>query len=197
MPIGIPTTCLYTKTVKHLERHNILNDCQHGFRAKRSCEAQILTLYHELADKKIQTDMIILDFRKAFDRVPHKRLLKKAHHCGIRGTTYQWITLFLNSRTQQVLVEGQSSKKVSVVSGVPQGSVLGPVLFLIFINDLPDNINFRNRLFADDCILYRQITSETDQRLLQEDLDRLDIWEKTWGMEFHPQKCSVMRISRA
>ena len=193
----LPLSC---KAVKHLERHNILNDCQHGLRAKRSCETQILTLYHELAaslDKKIQIDMIILDFSKAFDRVPHQCLLKKVHHCGIRGTTYHWISSFLNSRTQQVLVEGQSSEKVPVVSGVPQGSVLGPVLFLIFINDLPDNINSRTRLFADDCILYRQITSETDQRLLQEDLDRLATWEKTWGMEFHPQKCSVMRISRA
>ena len=80
---------------------------------------------------------------------------------------------------------------------MPQGSVLGPVLFLIFINDLPDNINSRTRLFSDDCILYRQITSETDQRLLQEDLDRVATWETTWGMEFHPQKCSVMHISRA
>ena len=162
--------------------------------------ARILTLYHELAaslDKKIQTDIIILDFSKEFDRVPHQRLLKKVHHCGIQVTTYQWISSFPNSRTQQVLVEGQSSEKVPVVSGVPQGSVLGPVLFLIFINDLPDNISSRTRLFADDCILYRQISSETDQRLLQEDLDRLATWEKTWGMEFHPQKCSVMRISRA
>ena len=191
---------IVSKTVNHLERYNILDDCQHGFRAKRSCETQILTLYHELAaslDKKIQTDMIILDFSKAFDRVPHQRLLKKVYHYGIRGTTYQWISSFLNSRTQQVLVEGQSSEKVPVVSGVPQGSVLGPVLFLIFINDLPEDINSRTRLFADDCILYRQISSENDQQLLQEDLDRLATWEKTWGMEFHPQKCSDMRISRA
>ena len=191
---------IVSKTVNHLERYNILDDCQHGFRAKRSCETQILTLYHELAaslDKKIKTDMIILDFSKAFDRVPHQRLLKKVYHYGIRGTTYQWISSFLNSRTQQVLVEGQSSEKVPVVSGVPQGSVLGPVLFLIFINDIPEDINSRTRLFADDCILYRQISSENDQQLLQEDLDRLATWEKTWGMEFHPQKCSVMRISRA
>ena len=126
-----------------MERHSILNDCQHGFRAQRSCETQILTLYHELAaslDKKIQTDMIILDFSKAFDRVSHQRLLNNVHHCGIRGTTYQWITLFLNSRTQQVLVEGQSSEKVPVVSGVSEGSVLGAVLFLILINDIPTTL---------------------------------------------------------
>ena len=86
---------------------------------------------------------------------------------------------------------------VPAVSGVCQGSVLGPVLFLIFINDLPEDINPRTRLFADDCILYRQISSENDQQLFQEDLDRLATWEKTWGMEFHSQKCSVMCISRA
>ena len=115
-PVSLTSLCckllehvIVSKTVKHLERHNILNDCQHGFRAKRSCETQILTLYHELAaslDKKILTDMIILDFSKAFDRVPHQHLLKKVRHYGIRGTTYQWISSFLNSRTQQVLVEG-------------------------------------------------------------------------------------------
>ena len=200
-PVSLTSLCwkllehvIISKTVNHLERYNILDDP--GFRVKRSCETQILTLYHELAaslDKKIQTDMIILDFGKAFDRVPHQRLLKKVHHYGIRGTTYQWVSSFLNSRTQQVLVEGQSSEKVPIVSGVPQGSVL----FLIFINDLLEDINSRTRLFADDCILYRQISSENDQQLLQEDLDRLATWKKTWGMEFHPQKCSVMRISRA
>ena len=84
-----------------------------------------------------------------------------------------------------------------MVSGVPKGSVLGPVLFLMFINDLPDNINSSTRLFADDCILYRHIRNNNEQHLLQEDLDRLATWEKTWGMEFHPQKCSVLRISKA
>ena len=206
-PVSLTSLCckllehvIVSKTVKHLERCNNLNDCQHGFRAKRSCETQILTLYHELAsslDKNVQTDMIILDFSKAFDRVPHQRLLKKVHHYGIRGNTHQLISSFLNSRTQQVLVEGQSSEKIPVVSGVPQGSVLGPVLFLMFINDLPDNINSSTRLFADDCILYCQIRNNNDQHLLQEDLDRLATWEKTWGMEFHPQKCSVLKISKA
>ena len=200
MPIWYGFAPHKLRNIFSLERYNILNDCQHGFRAKRSCETQILTLYHELAsslDKKVQTDLIILDFSKAFDRLPHQRLLKKVYHYGIRGNTHQWISSFLNSRTQQVLIEGQSSEKVPVVSGVPQGSVLGPVLILVFINDLPDNINSSTRLFADDCILYRQIRNNNDQHLLQEDLDRLATWEKTWGMKFHPQKCSVLRISKA
>ena len=124
---------IISNTVRHLERHKMLNDCQHNFRAKRSCGTQILTLYHELAsslDKKIQTDMIILDFSKAFDRAPHQCLLKKIYHYGIRGTTHQWIPSFLSSRKQQVLVEGQSSDIGPIVSRVPQGSVLGSVLFL-------------------------------------------------------------------
>ena len=92
-PVSLTSLCckllehvIVSKTAMHLERHNILNDCQHGFRAKRSCETQTLTLYHELAaslDKKIKTDMIIFDFSKAFDRVSHQRLLNKVHHCGI------------------------------------------------------------------------------------------------------------------
>ena len=96
-PVSFSSLCckllqhvIVSKTVNHLERYNILDDCQHGFRAKRSCETQILTLYHELVpslDKKIQTDMIILDFSKAFDRVPHQRLFKKVHHFGILHTS--------------------------------------------------------------------------------------------------------------
>ena len=122
--------------------------------------------------------MIILDFSKAFDRVLHQRLLKKVQHYRVRDTTHQWISSFLNSRTQQVLVEGQSSEKVPVISGLPHGSVLGPTLFLIFINNLPDDINSRTRLFADNCILYRQISSDSNQHLLQEGLDRLATWER-------------------
>jgi len=93
---------IVSQTMKHLERHKILHDCQHDFRAKRSCETQLLTLAHELIeslDKRTQTDMIILDFSKAFDRVPHQKLFKKAHHYGIRGRTLQLLSSFLNGRT--------------------------------------------------------------------------------------------------
>ena len=119
-----------------------------------------------------QTDLIITDFAKAFDKVPHRRLLYKLDYYGIRGSTHRWISSWLSSRSQVVL-DGQVSDSVPVLSGGPQGSVLGPVLFLVFINDLPDNIRSSVRLFADDCVQYRNICSPSDCLILQDDLDRL------------------------
>ena len=206
-PVSLTCLCckilehiIVSNVMKHVDKHSILSDCQHGFRARRSCETQLVTLQHDLAsalDKGVQTDMVVLDFSKAFDRVPHRRLLRKLHHYGIRGNTHQWITSFLLGRTQRVTVEGCSSDSVPVVSGVPQGSVLGPLLFLLFINDLPDKIISKTRLFADDCIVYRPIYDKNGCAVLQQDLDALAEWESKWGMEFHPQKCSVLRVSRS
>ena len=107
--------------------------------------------------------MVIFDVSKAFDRVPHKRLLRKLHHYGIRGHLHSWITSFITGRFQKVVVEGSESDSVPVISGVPQGSVLGPLLFLLFINDLSDNIGSSTRLFADNCIVYRTVRDHTDK----------------------------------
>ena len=190
---------IVSNIMRHLDTNNILTDCQHGFRPRRSCETQLITLVDELVkslNKGKQHDLAILDFSKAFDRVPHERLLRKLDHHGIRGKTLDWIRAFLTDRTQKVAVEGVASEPIHVKSGVPQGSVLGPILFLVFINDLPASIRSSSRLFADDCVVYREIRSDNDCQILQDDLQKLWDWEKKWGMSFHPEKCSILRVHR-
>ena len=104
-----------------------------------------------------QVDTILLDFSKAFDKVNHRKLMIKMHHCGIKGKLLDWMNDFLSERTQQVIINGESSSKGKLISGVPQGTVLGTLLFLIYINDLPDGVNSQIRLFADDSYLYKTI----------------------------------------
>ena len=137
---------------------------------------------------------MILDFSKAFDTVLHTKLLHKLEHYGIRGPAHQWITNFLTKRTMSVVLEGESSEETTVESGIPQGTVLGPLLFLCHINDLPTTVTSKVRLFADDYLLYREIRSFQDHLILQEDLHRLEIWAKNWGMKFNAQKCYVLPI---
>ena len=120
----------------------------------------------------------------------------KLDHYGIRGSTHKWSSSWLSERSQKVVLDGQASDPVPVLSGVPQGSVLGPVLFLIFINDLLDNIRSSVRLFADDCVLYRNIKSPIDMQILQDDLNSLAQWVTDWQMKFNVAKCHSMRVAR-
>ena len=165
-----------SQLVKHFNNHNILYELQHGFREKRSCETQLPMLIHELLQnmqKGKQTDLIFLDFSKAFDKVSHEKLIHKLHKYGVKSNTLSWIKSFLNNRTQTVVIDGTQSHTAPVTSSVPQGSVLGPILFLAYINDLPDNITSQVRLFADDTVVYAAISRMDDSLALQRDLDTL------------------------
>ena len=139
---------------------------------------------------------ILLDFAKAFDTVPHQRLLSKISYYGIAGNTRNWIEHWLADRTQKVIVDGVSSSSVQVQSGVPQGTVLGPLLFLVYINDIGKHLNSTLKLFADDCMLMRNIETEHDTILLQQDLDDLTTWADVWQMNFNSRKCYSMHFCR-
>ena len=144
----------------------------HGFRSQRSCETLLVQFVHDIISNMDgavnrghkQTDLIKMAFPKAFDKVPHRRLLHKLDYYGIGGSTHKWINLWLSGRTRQVVLDGHASDPVPVSSGVRQGLVLGPILFLIFINDLPDNTRSSVCQFADDCFLYRNIYSIQDSQ---------------------------------
>jgi len=170
----ISLTCVCCKILEHIVCHSIrahLDNCailsafQHGFRSGFSCDSQLLSTVHDLMsifDRKKQVDVAVLDFSKAFDVVPHRRLLGKLRHCGIDELTLAWIDSFLSGRSQRVIVDGVCSGWSPVLSGVPQGTVLGPLLFLIYINDLHDCVTSRVQLFADDCLIYRKIHNPDD-----------------------------------
>ena len=131
----------------------------------------------------------------AFDRVSHQYLYHKLHHYGIRGDLLEWLKHFLSNRQQQVIVNREQSDPADVTSGVPQGTVLAPLLFLCFINDLPDYIASSIRLYTNDVILYRTIHSEEDCHHLQQDLNTLEEWATKWHMLFNIQKCEFLRIT--
>ena len=143
-------------------------------------------------------DIAVLDFSKAFDTVPHNRLLTKLKHYGIAGNTLPCIRECLTNRTQRVLAEGHGSRLVSVRSGVPQGTVLRPLLFLAFINDLglPHHIQSQIRLFADDCLLYRPICDVSESVALQRDLSSFESWSEAWGLRFNTQKCNIISTGK-
>ena len=167
---------IHTNIMRHLEQYKVLNDEQHGFRRGRSCETQLALSVNDLAKvlgRQSQADVVIMDFSKTFDLVPHQRLLSKLCHYGITGKLHNWMQNFLTMRTQQVVLEGVSSSSITVTSGVPQWMVLGPLLFILYLNDLPEGISSQVRLLADDCILYREINTLIDCQDLQKDINTL------------------------
>ena len=182
--------------LSHMMKNNLLNDAQHGFVPGRDCITQLLLCLEDwtsMIENGDMFDIIYTDFSKAFDSVAHKRLLQKLESIGIRGDLLNWIKSFLNKRTQCVNVDGKLSKWIKVISGIPQGSVLGPLLFVIFINDMPDEVKFSIcKLFADDCKLYGTVGDAENK--LQMDLANLEHWSKSWQLPFNATKCKVMHL---
>ena len=187
-----------SNVAQHLNEDDILYGLQHGFREKPSCETQLLELVEELCRKVSnyhQVDLVLLDFSKAFDKVNHLKLLFHSSTHGISGKTLKWISSFPRGRTQALVLDREWLPEASVISGVPKDSFLGPLLFFLYINDLPENIQSQDRLFAYDTAVYSIINNQNET--LQSDIDTLQTWERTWNMDFNPDKCQVLHISRA
>ena len=185
--------------MEHLIENNLLSKRQYGFISGRSTTTQLLYFIDKCIDVLAEgnvIDTIYFDFAKAFDSVPHKRLLHKLKAYGITGNTFEWIKGFLTERKQFVSVDNVSSKICNVVSGVPQGTVLGPILFIIYINDILDGVNSDGVLYADDTKLFRCILTKEDAYKLQKDINILESWAKTWLMNFHPGKCHVLTLGK-
>jgi len=182
--------------VQHLDKFNLIQQSQHGFRSGYSCSSNLLSFLESVSgdvDAKHSVDTVYLDFAKAFDKVPHQRLLQKLKAHGIDGIVCSWIASWLKDRWQKVRLEGSHSSWRLVFSGVPQGSVLGPVLFLIFINDLEAAVSSTVLKFADDTKLFRPVVTMADHDQLQSDLDTICHWADRWNMKFNVSKCKAIR----
>ena len=187
------------KILDHLIANDIISPHQHGFVPGRSCITQLLEALDEwtkILEENGSVDIIYTDFQKAFDSVPHKRLAKKLNACGIGGSLLAWVTDFLAERKQKVVINGCESTEGKVTSGIPQGSVLGPLLFVIYINDLPRGLKTVAKMFADDTKVYVRSDTMEGAKNLQEDIDSLQNWSDKWLLRFHPDKCCVLKIGR-
>ena len=183
------------KIMSHMEENGLFTKHQHGFRKGYSCVTQLIDVcekWTEELDNKNSIDLIYLDFQKAFDKVPHKRLITKLKGYGIQGNVIKWVEDFLKDRKQRVQISGSSSEWTDVTSGIPQGSVLGPTLFLVYINDLPDVVHSMVKLFADDAKVSAVVNSENDANVVQRDLNNIDDWSDKWDLRFNYQKCNHM-----
>ena len=199
VPGKMVETIIKNKITQHVDSHGLMGDSQHGFRQGRSCLTNLLCFFEGVnnqVDKGESVDIVYLDFQKAFDKVPHQRLLAKLKSHGIGGSVLLWIRNWLKDRKQRVGLNGQFSQWRKVNSGVPQGSVLGPLLFDIFINDLESGITSEVIKFADDTKLFKVVKTQEDCGKLQEDLDKLEDWASKWQMKFNVDKCKVMHLGK-
>ena len=185
---------LRKKMVTYIEENSILTEQQHGFRRHRNCLTQLLIHIDNILSivgDEANADVIYLDFAKAFDKVDHKILLYKIQKLGIQGKVYNWIESFLRNRKQRVIVDGESSEAATVISGVPQGTVLGPILFLLFINDITEAIKFAN------IKLTLKIRNDEDHRKLQSDLHAAIMWSLLNNMELNKEKFQLIHYGNS
>ena len=179
--------------------NNLFSTKQYGFITGQSTTLQLLKVLDkltEIVDLGGQIDVIYMDFMKAFDQVPNFRLIEKVRSYGIDGSVLGWIRNFLTERSHRVVINNSNSTWAEVTSGIPQGSVLGPILFVIYINDLPSVVVSPAYLFADDTKLFREVSTTVDQHPLQADLDALQDWSNKWLLKFHPDKCKLLIIGK-
>ncbi|CAM5159894.1 unnamed protein product [Natator depressus] len=199
VPDKLVETIVKNKIVSHIAEHKLLCKSQHGFCKGRSCLTNLLEFFEEInkhVDKGDPVDIVYLDFQKAFDKVPHQRLLCKLSCHGIRGKILAWTENWLKDREQRVGINGKFSQGRGVTSGVPQGSVLGPILFNLFINDLEKGVNSEVAKFADDTKLFKIVKTKADCEELQKDLTKLSDWATKWQMKFNVDKCKVTHIGK-
>ena len=187
---------------RHLEEYEVITERQFGFRAGRSCLTNLLCFYSRVIDVVQErdgwADAIYLDLRKAFDKVPHQRLLWKLKTFGRLGDgPLKWMEDFLTNRLMRTSIRNGKSSWRRVTSGVPQGSVLAPIMFAIYINDMIEGVNSYMTLFADDAKIMRRVKNEGDCNMLQKDLDTVWKWSVKWEMEFNIKKCSVMEFGKS
>ena len=183
--------------MSHFNEHNILTVKQHGFRKRRSCVTQLVTTIQGIASQlcsgRDQVDVILLDFAKAFDKVPHQ--LFSTNSATMELEVMQWVQSFLRQRTQQVLLDGSCSSQADVISGVPQGTVLGPCYSWPSSTTCQMLSNTQIPASSQMTVSCTDSSKDDDVRKLQEDLDALEEWESKWQMKFHPEKCQVIRIN--
>ena len=183
--------------IQHFQGSCLFSDHQHGFMNGRSCLTNLITVldsWTTILEDGGSVDTIYLDFSKAFDTVPHERLLMKLESYGIEGQVLWWVRDFLTGRKQRVVVNGKESSWGEVLSGIPQGSVLGPFLFVCFVNDLPETVYSAISLFADDTKIFARVPNQST--ILQDDLDKLQIWSNVWQLKFNAEKCKVMHYGK-
>ena len=197
IPCKLMERIIRDEMIEHLTSNNLISSEQHGFVTNKSCLTNLIETIDAITNAMNEGSrvvLIFLDFAKAFDKVCHASLASKLESYGFCKFILNWLIDFLKNRTQRVVIGNNKSSWQDVTSGVPQGSCLGPLLFTIFINDMPKVVQHTLKLFADDSKLIAVIKNNLDLDTLQQDIDELTKWSREWRMMFHPEKCKAMDI---